>query len=56
MAKPSKNGSSLVKLNPVESSAGALLQSKNGDSLVAWFELYMGGSKLAHQKRTCKKP
>ncbi len=42
MAKSMKNGSSLVTLNPVESSADALLPSKNRDSLVAWFELYMG--------------
>ncbi|QDU09664.1 hypothetical protein [Gimesia aquarii] len=42
MAKSMKNGSSLVILNPVESSADALLPSKSRDSLVAWFEIYMG--------------
>ena len=51
MAKSMKNGSSLITLNPVESSADALLPSKNRDSLVAWFELYME-TKLARQKRT----
>jgi integrase/recombinase XerD len=42
MAKQAKNGSSLVELNPVEGRADALLPTGDRDSLVAWFELYMG--------------
>ena len=42
MAKQANNSSSLVELNPVEGSADALLPTKDRDSLVAWFELYMG--------------
>ena len=42
MATSMKNGPSMVTLNPVESSADALLPPKNRNSLVAWFELYMG--------------
>jgi len=42
MSKQPISSTAVVELKPADSTAGALLSTKARDSLVAWFELYMG--------------
>ncbi len=42
MRKQPKSGTAVAELRPVDSVAGAPIPTRDRDSLVAWFELYMG--------------